>query len=111
MVRIIRWAHLFSKDVLSALERKEVRYSVGPLNFLESDLLTFSLSPPLPLPPTSASSAISNGEFSADLVVGLVPLPNLASSAPSIDDGKFSADRVGVVLSIEVSAPANLLKP
>ena len=49
-------------------------------------------------------------KFSADLVLELVPIPTLASSALSIDDGKFLADWVGVVLSIEVSGPANLLK-
>ena len=53
---------------------------------------------------------MSEGEFLADLIVELVLLPTSASSAPSIDDGEFSADRVGVVLSIEVSGLA-LLKP
>ena len=65
-------------------ERRKVRYSVGPLDFLKGDLSTVSLSSPLPLPPTSASSAISDGEFSADLVV--------------------------VILSIEMSGSADLLK-
>ena len=91
------------------LERREVRYPIGTFGFLEGDLSTVSSSPPSPLPPTSASSAMSNGEFSADLVVELVPLPISASSAMS--DGEFSADRVGVVLSIEVSGSADLLKP
>ena len=50
-------------------------------------------------------------EFLADLVVELIPLPTLASSALSIDDGKFLANRVGVVLSIEVSGLANLFNP
>ena len=60
MVRIIRWAHLFSKGALSASERREVRYPIGPLDFLErGDLSTVSSSPPSPLPPTSASSARS----------------------------------------------------
>ena len=62
----------------------EVRYSVDLFDILEGDLLTISLSPLLPLPPTSASSVISDNKFLADLVV--------------------------VVLSIEVSSLA-LLKP
>ena len=45
--------------------------------------------------------------FSADLVVKLIPLPISASSAMS--DGEFSADRIGVVLSLKVSGLANLL--
>ena len=53
---------------------------------------------------------MSDGEFSADLVVKLVPLPTSASSAPSIENGEFSADGVAVILSIEVSGLANLLK-
>ena len=90
------------------LERKEVKYSVGPLDFLEGDLSTVSSSPPLPLPPTSASSAISDGEFLANFVVELVPLPTSTSSAPSIDNSEFLADLDGVVLSIEVSGLAYL---
>ena len=94
------------------LECREVRYPVDTFGFLEGDRLTVSSAPPSPSP-TSASSAMSTDadKFSADLVVELVPLPTSASSALSIDDGKFSADWVGVVLSIEVSGPANLLKP
>ena len=85
MIRIIRWAHLFSKGALSASERREVRYSVGPFGFLKrGDLSTVLSSPPSPLPPTSAFSAMSDGKFSADLVVELVPLPTSASSAMSL---------------------------
>ena len=92
-------------------ERREVKYPLGTFGFLEGDRSTVSSSPPSPSP-TSASSAMSTDadEFSADLVVELVPLPTSASSALSIDDGKFSADRVEVVLSIKVSGLANLLK-
>ena len=50
-------------------------------------------------------------KFLADLVVELVPLPTSASLAPSIDDGKFSANQIELVLSIEVSDFANFLKP
>ena len=50
-----------------------------------------------------------NGKFLADLDVELVPLLTLALSA--MFNGKFSADLVAVVLSIEVSGPANLIKP
>ena len=105
--------HLFARGVLSASERREVRYTIGPLDFLERDnLLTVSSLPPSPSP-TLASSAMSTDadKFSVDLVVELVPLPTSASSALSIDDGEFSADWVGVVLNIKVSGPANLLKP
>ena len=49
-------------------------------------------------------------EFSADLVMELVPLPtSILSHVPDTDE--FSADLVVVVRSIEVSGPANLLKP
>ena len=58
---------------------------------------------------TSASSAMLDSKFLADLVEELVPLPTSASSARS--DGKFLADWVGVVLSIEISDLADLLKP
>ena len=77
-----------------------------------SDLSTVSSSLPSPLaiPAFSAMSTDVN-EFLADLVVELVPLPTSVSSALSIDNGKFSADQVGVVLRIEMSGPANLLKP
>ena len=110
--KLLGETHLFARGALSALERREVRYPIGPLDFLErGDLSTVSSSPLSPLPPISASSAMFNGEFLADLVVKLIPLQTSASSAPSIDNGKFSADWVGVVLSIEVSGPANLLKP
>ena len=105
--------YLLLESMLSASERREIRYPVGTFDFLErGDLSTVSSSPPSPSP-TSASSAMSTDadEFSADLVVELVPLPTSASSALSIDDGEFSADRVGVVLSIEVSGSADLLKP
>ena len=94
-------------------ERREVRYPIAPFNFLErGDLLTVLLSL-LSLSSTLASSAMftDTDEFSADLVVKFVLLPTSASSALSINDGKFLADWVGVVLSIEVSGTANLLKP
>ena len=102
--KLLGETHLFS-------ERREVRYPVGTFGFLEGDRSTVSSSPPSPSP-TSASSAMSTDadEFSADLVMELVPLPTSVSSALSIDDVEFSADRVGVVLSIEVSGLA-LLKP
>ena len=99
----------FSKDGLLALERREVRYPIGLLNFLEDDPLTVLLSLPLLLLSTSASSAISNSKFPADLVMELVLFPTLASSTMS--NGEFLADRNGVLLSIEVSGLANLLKP
>ena len=91
-------------------ECREVRYSVGMFGFLKGDYLTISLSPPLPSP-SSASSAMTTDadKFLADLVVELIPLPTSASSA--ISDGEFSADWVGVVLSIKVSGSADLLKP
>ena len=111
--KLLGETHLFARGALSALERREVRYPIGPLDFLErGDLSTVSSSPPSPLP-TSASSAMSTDadKFLADLVVELVPLPTSASSALSIDDGEFLADWVGVVLSIKVSGPANLFKP
>ena len=76
-------------------ERREVRYPVGMFGFLKGGRSTV----------LSSSSAMSTDadKFSANLVVELVPLPTSASSAPFIDDGKFSADWVEVVLSIEVS--------
>ena len=77
--------HIFSKGVLSASQRREVKYPVSPLDFLEkSDLLSVLSSLLLPLPSTSASSAMSDGEYLADLVVELVPLPTLTSSAMSL---------------------------
>ena len=95
--KLSREIHLFAKGALSASERREVRYPIGPLDFLErGDLLTISSSLPSPLPPTSASSARSTDvdKFLADLVVELVPLPSSVSSAPFIHNGKFSADQV-----------------
>ena len=99
-----------SRETQLFLEYREVRYPVGPLDFLEGDFLTVSSSPPSLLPTTSASSAMFDGEFSADLAVELVQLPTSASSALSIDDSEFSADQVRVILSIEVSGMADLLK-
>ena len=108
MVQIIRWADLFLKGVLSGLKRKEVKYFVSLLYFLEANLLTISSSLPSPLPLLLASSAMSNSNFSANLVIELVLLPTVAYLAMS--DGKFLADVVVIVLSIEVSGSA-LLKP
>ena len=50
-----------------------------------------------------------DGKFLANLIVELVPLPTSESSTMS--DGKFLADRVGVVVNTKVSGLANLLKP
>ena len=94
------------KGALSMSERKEVKYLVYLLDFLESDFSTILSSSPSLLPPTSASSAMSNCLFLADLVVELVPLPTSASLAMS--DGKFLANLIVVVLSIEVSGSAVL---
>ena len=52
---------------------------------------------------------MSNGKFSAYLIVKLVPLPTSVSSVMS--DSKFLADWVEIIMSIEVSGLANLLKP
>ena len=100
---------IYNKTYLFS-ERREVKYRIGTFGFLENDLLTVSLSPPLPSP-TSASSAMSfdADKFSADLVVELVQLPTPALSAMS--DGKFSADWGAILLSIEVSGLADLPKP
>ena len=67
---------------------------VDLLNILEKDFLTILLLPLSLLPSTSTFSAMSNkaNKFSADLIVKLVLLPISASSAPCIDNGKFSAD-------------------
>ena len=94
MVRIIRWAYLFSKDTLSASERKEVKYTVSLLDFLEDDLSTVSSSPPSPSP-TSASSNMSTDadKFLADLVGEFILLPTSTSSA--MLDGEFLADWIG----------------
>ena len=77
--------------------------------FLEGDYLTVSLLPPS-FSSTLASLAMSTNanKFLANLVVELVPLPTLASS--DMSDSKFLANWVGVVLSLEVSGLANLLK-
>ena len=66
-------------------ERREVKYPADPFSFLKGNLLTISLSPLSLLPPTSSSSAMSKGEF--------------------------SAYQVGLILGIKVSGLANLLKP
>ena len=102
--KLLGETHLF-------LECKKVKYPISTFGFLErGDLLTIS-SLLLSLLLTSASSAMFTDadKFLADVVIELAPLPNLASSA--ISDGKFWADLVIVVLSIEVSGPANLFKP
>ena len=81
--------------------------------FLErDDLLIVSSLSPLPSP-TSASSAMSTDadKFLANLIIKLIWLPISIPSAPSIDNGKFLAYQVRVVLSIEVSGSTNLLKP
>ena len=52
--------------------------------------------------------SIDADKFLGDLVVELVLLPTSTSSAMSNEE--FSVDWVGVVLSIEVSGSANLLK-
>ena len=65
-------------------ERRKVRYSIGTFSFLErGDFSTISSSPLSSLSPTSASSAISDGKFSDDLVVEFVLLSTLASLAMS----------------------------
>ena len=94
MVRIIKCVYLFLKGTLLASERREVRYSIGPFDFLEGDLLTILSSTPS-LSPTLASSAMFTytNKFSADLFVELIPLPTWASSAMS--DSKFLVDWVG----------------
>ena len=52
------------------LEHREVRYPVGPFGFLErGDLSTVSSSLLSPLPPISAFSVMSDGKFLADLIV------------------------------------------
>ena len=110
LTEILNHSQNYQGKLIFFLERREVKYSVGLFGFLERDnLSTVSSSPLLPLPPTSASSTMSDGELSANLVVEVVPLLTSASSAMS--DGEFPADLVVVVLSIEVSGPANLLKP
>ena len=84
---------------------------VGIFGFLErGNLFTVLLLLPSPSP-TPASLALYTyaDKFWADLVMELNPLLTSASSAMS--DGEFSANQVGVVLSIEVSGLANLLKP
>ena len=83
---------------------------MGTFEFLKrGDLLTISLSLRSLFRPTSASLAMFDGEFSADLVVELILL--LTSAFPAMSEGKFSADLVAFVLSIKVSGPANVLKP
>ena len=70
--------------MLSALKRREVRYPICPVDFLEEDLLTVSSSLSSLLLPTLPSAALSDGKFSADLVVELAPLLTSASSAMSL---------------------------
>ena len=84
MVRIIRWAHLFSKNTLSASECREIRYPVSPFDFFEGDL------------------------FDRFIITSIIPLP--ASASLALSNGKFLAYLFVIILSIEVSGSA-LLKP
>ena len=100
-----------SKETYLFSERRKVKYLISTFGFLErGDLLTVSSSPLL-FSPNLASSAMSTDidKFLADLVIELVPLSTSAFSA--MFDSEFSADVIVVILSIEVSGLANLLKP
>ena len=55
------------------------------------------------------SQVFDTDKFSANLVVKLVLLLTLSSSAMS--NGKFSADRVVFALSLKIGGPIILLKP
>ena len=67
-------------------KHRKVKYPVGMFGFLEGDCSTVSSSP-------------------------LHSATNLSIFSHVPDADEFSADLVVVVLSIEVSGPANLLKP
>ena len=49
-------------------------------------------------------------KFLADLVLELIPLSTLASSALSINNGKTLPDWIAIILSFELSNPTILLK-
>ena len=104
--KLLRKTCLFAKSALLVSECKEVKYPIDLLNYLEDNFLTILLSSPSLLLTTSASLAMFNGKFSADLVVELILLPILAFLPLSINDGKFLADWIRLVLSIDVSGLA-----
>ena len=89
--------HLFLKGALSMSERREVRYPVSSLNFLEGDLFDSFIITIITIVTNLRTSAMSTdaNKFSADLVVDLILLPTPASLA--ISDNKFLANRVRFV--------------
>ena len=93
--KLSKETHLFSKDALSALERREIKYLIDSFDFLEGDFFNHFIITPIIAPPTSAFSALFNGKCLANLVVKLVLLLTLASSAMS--NREFSASLVIIV--------------